>query len=264
MLELCAMEEIRKPAKQLIPAKEQTFLEGPKPKQFELRFAYKVFWEFMRAFKLLHNVGPCVTVFGSARFKETHRYYAAAREIGKRIANLGLTTMTGGGPGVMEAANRGAFENGGKSVGLNIKLPFEQHENPYLDCSFTFEYFFVRKTMLIKYSYAFVIMPGGFGTMDEFFETLTLVQTKTITQFPIVLFGKDYFQPLMDYISLMADEGTISPEDLKLVLLTDDYDEAIDHIYHYMEKNYKPWSKRKKKQFHFPESPTQGPAAATS
>jgi len=252
------MEENNSSKKQLIPAKEHTFLEGPKPKQFELRFAYKVFWEFMRAFRMLHNVGPCVTVFGSARFKETHPYYIAAREVGKRIAELGLTTMTGGGPGIMEAANRGAFENGGKSVGLNIKLPFEQHANPYLHHTFTFDYFFVRKTMLIKYSHAFIIMPGGFGTMDEFFETLTLVQTKTITQFPIVLFGKDYFQPMMDYIALMANEGTISPEDMKLVLLTDDMDEAMEHIYHYMQKNYKPWSKRKKKQFKFRDYPTQG------
>ncbi len=239
------MDEVQKPGSQLIPAKEQTFLEGAKPKQFELRFAYKVFWEFIKAFKVLSNVGPCVTVFGSARFKETHKYYIAAREIGKRIAGLGLTTMTGGGPGIMEAANRGAFENGGNSVGLNIKLPFEQHENPYLHKSFTHEYFFVRKTLMIKYSYAFVIMPGGFGTMDEFFETLTLVQTKTITQFPIVLFGKDYYQPMMDNIMLMASEGTISPEDMKLVLMTDDYDEAINHINHYMEKHSKRWLKKK-------------------
>ncbi len=242
------MDEQKKTESQLIPAKEQTFLEGAKPKQFELRFAYKVFWEFMKGFKCLNNVGPCVTVFGSARFKEDHKYYIAAREIGKRIAGLGLTTMTGGGPGIMEAANRGAFEAGGMSVGLNIKLPFEQHENPYLHKSFTHEYFFVRKTLLIKYSYAFVIMPGGFGTMDELFETLTLVQTKTITQFPVVLFGKEYYQPMMDYIGFMANEGTISPEDLKLVLLTDDYDEAVDHINHYMEKNSKKWLKKKLKK----------------
>jgi uncharacterized protein (TIGR00730 family) len=248
------MDEQKKTNPSLIPAKEQTFLEGPRPKQFELRFAYKVFWEFMRGFKCLHNVGPCVTVFGSARFKETHKYYIAAREIGKRVAQLGLTTMTGGGPGIMEAANRGAFENGGTSVGLNIKLPFEQHENPYLHKSFTFEYFFVRKTLLIKYSYAFVIMPGGFGTMDEFFETLTLVQTKTITQFPVVLFGKEYYQPMMDYIGLMANEGTISPEDMKLVLLTDDYNEAIDHINHYMEKNSTPWLKKQLKKMKKPKT----------
>lgn len=247
------MDEIKKTETSLIPAKEQTFLEGPKPKQFELRFAYKVFWELMKGFKCLHNVGPCVTVFGSARFKETNKYYIAAREIGKRIAQLGLTTMTGGGPGIMEAANRGAYENGGTSVGLNIKLPFEQHENPYLHKSFTFEYFFVRKTLLIKYSYAFVIMPGGFGTMDELFETLTLVQTKTITQFPVVLFGKDYYQPMMDYIGLMANEGTISPEDMKLVLLTDDYDEAIDHINRYMEKNSTPWLRKQLRKLRKPK-----------
>ncbi len=242
------MEEKQKIESHVIPAKEQTFLEGPRPKQFELRFAYKVFWEFMKAFRCLADIGPCVTVFGSARFKETHRYYQAAREMGKRIAELGLTTMTGGGPGIMEAANRGAFEAGGISVGLNIKLPFEQHENPYLHKSFTHDYFFVRKTLLIKYSYAFVIMPGGFGTMDELFETLTLVQTKTITQFPIVLFGKEYFKPLMDYAMLMANEGTISPEDMKLVLLTDDMDEAIAHIDHYIDKNYKQKRKHKKLQ----------------
>lgn len=254
------MEENKDVKAQVIPAKEQTFLEGPRPKNFELRFAYKVFWEFMKGFKALHNIGPCVTVFGSARFKETHEYYGVAKEFGKRIAALGLTTMTGGGPGVMEAANKGAFEAGGKSVGLNIKLPFEQKPNPYVQKSITFDYFFVRKTLLIKYSYAFIILPGGFGTMDEFFETLTLVQTKTITQFPIVLFCKEYFQPLMDYIGFMANEGTISPDDMKLVLLTDDINEAIEHIDHYMEKNYKPWKKRKKP---VADLPTQGSASTT-
>lgn len=242
------MDENKQIESHVIPAKEQTFLEGSKPKQFELRFAYKVFWEFMRGFNCLANIGACVTVFGSARFKESHKYYQAAREIGKRIAGLGLTTMTGGGPGIMEAANRGAFEAGGVSVGLNIKLPFEQHENPYLHKSFTHEYFFVRKTLLIKYSYAFIIMPGGFGTMDEFFETLTLVQTKTITQFPIVLFGKEYYQPLMNYVSFMANEGTISPEDMKLVLLTDDIGEAILHIDHYIDKNYRKLKRNRKLQ----------------
>jgi uncharacterized protein (TIGR00730 family) len=242
------MDEKKQIDSHVIPAKEQTFLEGPRPRQFELRFAYKVFWEFMKGFKTLSDVGPCVTVFGSARFKPAHKYYEAAREMGKRIAELGLTTMTGGGPGIMEAANKGAFEAGGISVGLNIKLPFEQHENPYLHRSFTHEYFFVRKTLLIKYSYAFVIMPGGFGTMDEFFETLTLVQTKTITQFPIVLFGKEYYQPLMDYVSFMANEGTISPDDMKLVLLTDDINEAMEHIDHYIDKNYKRKKKHQKLQ----------------
>jgi uncharacterized protein (TIGR00730 family) len=138
----------------------------------------------------------------------------------------------------MEAANRGAFENGGMSVGCNIVLPHEQKENPYLHKSVTFEYFFVRKTMLIKYSYAFVILPGGFGTMDEFFETLTLVQTAMITHFPIVLYGIGYYQELLSTIKGMVEAKTISPEDLKLVLLTDDIDEAIDHISKYITTNY--------------------------
>ena len=152
---------------------------------------------------------------------------------------MGFTTMTGGGPGIMEAANRGAFESGGMSVGCNIRLPFEQLPNKYLHKSVTFEHFFVRKVMLMKYSYAFIIMPGGFGTMDEFFETLTLVQTKTITQFPIVLFGKAFHEPLMKMIEEMAKEGSISKEDMALVLITDDEDEAIEHIKTYVQSNYK-------------------------
>jgi uncharacterized protein (TIGR00730 family) len=139
----------------------------------------------------------------------------------------------------MEAANRGAFENGGMSVGCNIKLPFEQSANKYLHREMTFEYFFTRKTMLIKYSYAFVIMPGGFGTMDELFETLTLIQTKTITGFPIVLFGKDFYQPLVEVMQVMLEKGTISKEDLDLVLMTDDVAEAMDHIRKYIQTNYK-------------------------
>ena len=139
----------------------------------------------------------------------------------------------------MEGANRGAFENGGQSVGCNIQLPFEQQSNPYLHKSVTFEHFFVRKVLLIKYSYAFIIMPGGFGTMDEFFETLTLVQTKTLTQFPIVLFGKEYYKEMMEAMNDMAAKGTISKEDMSLVLITDDFDEAMDHIRHYITTNYK-------------------------
>jgi uncharacterized protein (TIGR00730 family) len=223
----------------IIPAKKSVYLEGPKPRMNELAFAWEVFTQFIKSFRFLHFVGPSVTVFGSARFDENHPHYKAARAIGKRIAELGFTTMTGGGPGIMEAANRGAFENGGISVGINIKLPFEQHENPYVHKSFTLNYFFIRKVMLVKYSYAFIIMPGGFGTMDEFFETLTLVQTKTINDFPIVLFGVEYFKPLMDYCAYMAEQGTISPEDLKLVLLTDNMDDAMNHISAYVERNYK-------------------------
>src|SRR5215467_8756979 len=223
----------------IIPAKKQVYLEGPKSRSFELGFAFKVFWQFIKGFRTLHFVGPGITVFGSARFKETDVYYEKAREFGKRIAELGFTTMTGGGPGIMEAANRGAFENGGASVGCNIRLPFEQKANPYVQASITFEYFFIRKVMLIKYSYAFIIMPGGFGTMDEFFETITLIQTKTITQFPIVLFGKEYYKDLMETIEAMAKHGTIATEDMKLVLLTDDIDEAMQHIRTYITTNYK-------------------------
>ena len=223
----------------IIPSKEQVYLEGPKSRGFELLFAYQVFKEFIKAFRMLHFIGPCITVFGSARFKEDNVYYQAAREFGKRIAQMGFTTMTGGGPGIMEAANRGAYENNGESVGCNIQLPFEQLANKYVHKSLTFEHFFVRKVLLIKYSYAFIIMPGGFGTMDEFFETLTLVQTKSITQFPIVLYGKEYYKELWEYLEYMAQNGTINREDLLLVRLTDNIEEAMDHIKSYITKNFK-------------------------
>jgi uncharacterized protein (TIGR00730 family) len=225
--------------KPIIPPKEHVYLDGPKSRSYELSFAWKVFKQFIMGFRHLHFVGPCITVFGSARFKEDNEYYAQAREFGKRIAELGFTTMTGGGPGIMEAANRGAFENGGRSVGCNIRLPFEQVANKYVDTSVTFEHFFVRKTLLIKYSYAFVIMPGGFGTMDEFFETLTLVQTKTITGFPLVVFGKEFYKDLWETMLVMADKGTIAKEDMDLVLFTDDVSEAMDHIGKYIRTNYK-------------------------
>lgn len=227
-----------KPSERIIPAKEHVYLEGPRSRGYELKFVIKVFMQFIKGFRTLHFAGPCITVFGSARFKEDHPYYTAAYEFGKYIANLGLTTITGGGPGIMEAANKGAFENGGSSIGCNIKLPFEQKANPYLHRSITFDYFFVRKTLLIKYSYAFIIMPGGFGTMDEFFETLTLIQTKTITQFPIVLYGTAYYKKLVETLQYMADAGTIASEDLKLVIVTDSIDEAVEHIRSYLIKNY--------------------------
>ena len=229
----------------IIPPKDQVYLEGPKSRSYELSFAWRVFRQFIKGFRALHFTGPCITVFGSARFKEDHPYYIKAREFGKRIAGIGLTTMTGGGPGIMEAANRGAFENGGNSVGCNIQLPFEQMANPYTQTSVTFEHFFVRKVLLVKYSYAFIIMPGGFGTLDEFFETLTLIQTKSITQFPVVLFGKEYHQPLLENIEWMAKEGTISKEDMKLVLITDSVDEAMDYISSYISTNYKVKSRKR-------------------
>ncbi len=222
----------------IIPPKAHVYLEGPKSRGYELHFAWRVFWQFMKGFRTLHFVGPCITVFGSARFKDDHPYYQHAREIGRRIAQSGFTTLTGGGPGIMEAANRGAFEEGGKSVGCNIQLPFEQKPNRWLHKSITFEHFFVRKVLLVKYSYAFIIMPGGFGTLDEFFETLTLVQTKSITQFPIVLFGREYHRPLLEYLEWLAEQGTISKEDMNLVLVTDDIDEAMKHIHTYIRSNY--------------------------
>ena len=231
--------------KPVIPPKEHIYLEGPKSRIYELGFAWKVFRQFIKAFRTLHFVGPCITVFGSARFKEDNPYYRQAMEFGKRIAESGFTTMTGGGPGIMEAANRGAYENGGTSVGCNIQLPFEQIGNKYVHKSFTFEHFFVRKTLLIKYSYGFIIMPGGFGTMDEFFETLTLIQTKTLITFPMVLFGKEYYKELWEAMQDMAVKGTISKEDLNLVMFTDDVEEAMSHILKYIEANFKKTAPRK-------------------
>jgi uncharacterized protein (TIGR00730 family) len=195
---------------------EKTFLSGPLDRIFEFRMAFRVFFEFIRGFRNLHFVGPCITVFGSARFKEGH--------------HSGFAVMTGGGPGIMEAANRGAKEAGGKSVGCNIILPFEQDPNPYLDIWVDIRYFFVRKVFLLKYSYGFVVMPGGFGTLDEFFEALTLIQTKKIENFPVVLMGKDFYQPLVDMALKMRDEGTISPSDLNLVFLTDSIEDAVTYI----------------------------------
>lgn len=229
----------------IIPPKAHVYLDGPKSRGYELHFAWRVFWQFIKGFRSLHFVGPCITVFGSARYKEDHPYYIKAREFGKRIAETGFTTMTGGGPGIMEAANRGAYENAGKSVGCNIQLPFEQKGNPYTHRSVTFEHFFVRKVLLVKYSYAFIIMPGGFGTMDELFETLTLVQTKSITQFPIVLFGKDFYEPLVKNIEWMIQQGTVSKEDMNLVLVTDSVDEAMEHIRQYISTNYKIKSRKR-------------------
>ncbi|HEY4156056.1 MAG TPA: TIGR00730 family Rossman fold protein [Puia sp.] len=230
----------------VISSRKPLYLEGPQSRGFELRFALRVFGQIIMGNRALYFVGPCITVFGSARFREDNAYYEAAREFGKRIAAMGFTVMTGGGPGIMEAANRGAFENGGPSVGCNIRLPFEQLPNRYMHKWITFDYFFVRKGMMLKYSYAFIVMPGGFGTMDEFFSTLTLIQTKSITQFPMVLFGKDFYKPLMDTIELMKREGTISEEDLSLVLFTDDINEAMGHISNYISRNYVIRKKRRR------------------
>lgn len=209
---------------------EIKFLEGPQSRWQEFRFSMNVLFEFIKGFRKLHFAGPCVTVFGSARFKEDHPYYQMTRELSGEIARLGFTVMTGGGPGVMEAANRGAKEVGGRSVGCNIVLPFEQKPNPWLDKWVDIKYFFVRKTLLIKYSYAFVVMPGGFGTLDEYFEALTLIQTGKVSQFPIIIFDKEFHQDIIEHIDRMKEKGTISPEDLDLCLFTDSVEEAIEYL----------------------------------
>jgi len=218
---------------------EAYYLDGPKSRGSELFFLFQVVWQFLKGFRKLHFVGSCITVFGSARFKEEHSYYKLAREMGERISKMGFTVMTGGGPGIMEAANRGAFEAGGKSIGCNIKLPFEQVPNPYMHDWINFDHFFVRKVLLLKYSYAFVVLPGGFGTMDEFFETLTLIQTGIIHHFPIVLMGREFYADLEAYLNFMVAEGTISAEDLHLIKLTDDPEEAVIHIEKYIADFYK-------------------------
>jgi len=206
------------------------FLEGPQSRWEELKFTLKSLIEFVRGFRALHFVGPCVTFFGSARFKEDHEYYALTRKAAAETAKLGFTIMTGGGQGLMEAANRGAKDVGGKSVGCNIVLPMEQKPNAYLDKWVNIRYFFIRKTLLIKYSFAFIVMPGGFGTLDEFFEALTLTQTKKINQFPIIVLNKSYHRELLEHIELMKRKSTISPEDLDLILVTDSIEEAITFI----------------------------------
>ncbi len=222
------------------------YLEGPKSRTSELAFTLKVVFQFIKGFRKLHFVGPCVTVFGSARFAPEHEYYKMAEAVGKAIVKTGFTVMTGGGPGIMEAANKGAYENGGTSIGCNIRLPHEQKPNPYMHDWVTLDYFFIRKFMLLKYSYAFVVLPGGWGTMDEMFETLTLVQTGMIHHFPVVLMGTSYYAPLMAYLDFMIEQGTISAQDLHYVKLTDDPEEAILHFEKYIHKYY---TIRKRKGF---------------
>ncbi len=207
------------------------FLHGPQQRRLELGRAVRIFFEFMRGFRALHFTGPCVTVFGSARFPEDHPYYRLARETGARLARAGFTVMTGGGPGIMEAANRGAKEAGGRSIGCNIELPQEQTPNAYLDQWITFRHFFVRKVMLVKYSYAFIALPGGFGTLDEIFETATLVQTAKIQEFPLVLLGRDFWQPLLDFMRDRLVKGrTIDQIDVERFIVTDSPEEAVASI----------------------------------
>ncbi len=213
------------------PDGERQFLAGPRGRLKELGAALGTFVEFIRGYRALHFLPPAVTVFGSARFGPDHRYYALGRAVGAGLAKAGFTVMTGGGPGIMEAANRGAHESGGLSIGVNIKLPREQAPNPYLDRMVEFEHFFVRKAMLIKYSYAFITLPGGFGTMDEVFETATLIQTGKIRDFPIVLMGREFWAPLLGFLEhTMVGAGTIERADFDRFLVTDDVDEAVQHV----------------------------------
>lgn len=205
---------------------DRRLLEGPRSRTAEFFRLLRILREFIRGFRALHFVGPCVSVFGSARFTEEHPYYQMGRDVGRVVAETGFTTLTGGGPGIMEAANRGAKEAGGISVGCNIILPKEQKPNPYLDKMVTFRYFFVRKVMLVKYSQAFVILPGGFGTMDEAFEAATLIQTGKIFDFPVIFMGTDYWDTLF---SLLRDEmlprKTIDATDLDRLAFTDSMDD---------------------------------------
>ena len=192
---------------------------------------FRIMGEFVEGFEALTDVGPAVSVFGSARVGPDDEHYQACVRTSRLLAEAGYAIITGGGPGIMEAANKGAQLGGAPSIGCNIELPFEQHDNPYLDVSVDFRYFFVRKTMFVKYAQAFVIFPGGFGTLDELFEALTLIQTKKIRDFPVVLFGVDYFRGLMDWIGgTLAREGKISPDDLELICCTDDPEHVRDHI----------------------------------
>ena len=194
---------------------------------------FKIMGELVNGFEKMSLIGPCVSIFGSARTKPDHKYYKLAIEVAEKIANNGYGVITGGGPGIMEAGNKGAHNAGGTSVGLNIDLPFEQHDNPWIDSgkSLDFDYFFVRKVMFVKYSQGFVVMPGGFGTMDELFEAITLIQTHKIGRFPIVLVGKKFWGGLIDWIkNTLIEEGNISPEDVKLFRVVDTAQEAVEHL----------------------------------
>jgi uncharacterized protein (TIGR00730 family) len=223
-------EEIRSQELFELEPDDRGLLSGPSSRIHNLMTLFRVGKDLLTAFRALHFAGPCVTIFGSARTMPGTQYYEMAREMGAACARMGFTVMTGGGPGIMQAGNQGAFEIGGRSVGVNIELPFEQHLNPYVQRSITMRYFFTRKVVLVKYSYAFIVMPGGAGTMDEMFETMTLIQTGKLKEFPIVLMGKEYWKPLMDFVYRMAEEGMISPDDPELIFFTDDIEDAVAHL----------------------------------
>lgn len=211
--------------------KEQTHKGWNEIKANDSWAIFKIMGEFVNGFEKMSAIGPCVSIFGSARTKPNDKYYQLAEQIAKKIVESGYGIITGGGPGIMEAGNKGAHLGGGTSVGLNIELPFEQHDNPYIDSdkSLDFDYFFVRKVMFVKYSQGFVVMPGGFGTLDELFEAITLIQTKKIELFPIILVGKDFWSGLIDWIknTLLEENSNISPKDLDLIHLVDTPEEVI-------------------------------------
>ncbi|SRX72883.1 LOG family protein [Aequorivita antarctica] len=237
---------------------ESPFLQGPLSRFKELGFAVRVMYQFIRGFRKMHFIGPCVTIFGSARFTPDSKHYQNAEKIGAALSKLGFTIMTGGGPGIMEAANKGAYEAGGYSVGVNIVLPFEQKPNKYLHKWINIPYFFVRKFLMMKYSFAYVVMPGGMGTLDELFEAITLIQTKLIQNFPIVIFDSEYHKELCHHIQTMAENESISREDMKLLFVTDSAEEVVEHIkvhaierFGLVKKQYKPkwWYGENRRKF---------------
>ncbi|MCX7727911.1 MAG: TIGR00730 family Rossman fold protein, partial [Bacteroidia bacterium] len=209
---------------------EYEFIEKKQSRWKEFVFLVKVTIEFIKGFRTFHFIDRSITIFGSARFTEESKYYKITKDIAFQLAQHHFTIMTGGGPGIMEAANRGAKEAKGYSIGCNIQLPHEQKPNPYLDKWITIKYFFVRKMLLLKYSHAFIVMPGGYGTLDEFFEAITLVQTQKMPPFPIVLFGKEYHEHLFRHIQTMIQNKTIAEQDADLFLFTDSIDETISFI----------------------------------
>jgi uncharacterized protein (TIGR00730 family) len=212
-------------------ARERRYLRGPQSRLFELVHAFGIFREYFHGLRTLHFVGPCVTVFGSARLGEDDPAYALARETGALLAREGFTVMTGGGPGLMEAANRGAREAGGRSVGCNIELPREQQLNRYVDTGVSFRHFFIRKVMLVKYAYGFIALAGGYGTFDELFECLTLLQTGKIRHFPVVLIGHDFWDPVVEVLRReLLGRGTIAATDVDSLLVTDSPMEAVAHV----------------------------------
>jgi uncharacterized protein (TIGR00730 family) len=214
---------------------EKVWLES---RQKDIWRIFRIMAEFVEGFDQMTKLGPCVSIFGSARIKPGHKYYEMAREVAKELVKAGFGIITGGGPGIMEAANLGAKEAGGLSVGINIELPLEQKFNPYVDVGIEFRHFFVRKVMFVKYAQGFVVLPGGFGTLDEFFEAVTLIQTGKTTRFPVVLMGSEYWQGLIDWLrDKVLAEGNISPEDLEIFELTDDPKEAARIITEFYQEN---------------------------